>query len=376
VVFAVAGAHFFHDIFTALLAPLLPLIIDKLGLSLLLAGSLVVTSQIVSLLNPLIGSFVDRHRLHRGLVVAAPGVTGTLMCLIGIAPSYAVLVVLLLTVSCSMAAIHVAGPVLVGRYSGAAMGRALSLFMVGGELARTLGPLVAVQLVAWLSLEGMWRVAPVAAAASLLLWWRLAGVRDVRPNGRPARLLEVWGRMRTIILGVAGILMARAFLVGGLTTFLPTYLYDEGRGTSFWMANVSLSVLELAGAAGAFSAGTLSDRWGRRRVLLAALALAPPLMLLFLATGGVVRLLVLVALGLVTFATTPVLMAVMLENSGDDPTAANGTFMMISFALRALIILAVGAAGDVLGLHATYLLCAAMAALGLPFLLLLPASRE
>jgi FSR family fosmidomycin resistance protein-like MFS transporter len=182
--------------------------------------------------------------------------------------------------------------------------------------------------------------------------------------------------MRTIILGVAGILMARAFLVGGLTTFLPTYLYDEGRGTSFWMANVSLSVLELAGAAGAFSAGTLSDRWGRRRVLLAALALAPPLMLLFLATGGVVRLLVLVALGLVTFATTPVLMAVMLENSGDDPTAANGTFMMISFALRALIILAVGAAGDVLGLHATYLLCAAMAALGLPFLLLLPASRE
>jgi FSR family fosmidomycin resistance protein-like MFS transporter len=298
------------------------------------------------------------------------------MCLIGIAPSYAVLVVLLLTVSCSMAAIHVAGPVLVGRYSGAAMGRALSLFMVGGELARTLGPLVAVQLVAWLSLEGMWRVAPVAAAASLLLWWRLAGVRDVRPNGRPARLLEVWGRMRTIILGVAGILMARAFLVGGLTTFLPTYLYDEGRGTSFWMANVSLSVLELAGAAGAFSAGTLSDRWGRRRVLLAALALAPPLMLLFLATGGVVRLLVLVALGLVTFATTPVLMAVMLENSGDDPTAANGTFMMISFALRALIILAVGAAGDVLGLHATYLLCAAMAALGLPFLLLLPASRE
>jgi FSR family fosmidomycin resistance protein-like MFS transporter len=242
---------------------------------------------------------------------------------------------------------------------------------VGGELARTVGPLIAVQLVAFLGLEGMWRIAPLAAASSLVLWWRLAAVPAIRPSGRPARLAEVWGRMRVVILGVAGILMARAFLVGGLTTFLPTYLY--GAGSSFWFANLSLSVLELAGAGGAFISGTASDRWGRRRVLLVALALSPPLMLIFLAASGPLRLLVLVALGLVTFATTPVLMAVMIENSGADPAAANGTFMMMSFALRALVILAVGAMGDVLGLHTTYLLCAAMAALGLPFLRLLPA---
>jgi FSR family fosmidomycin resistance protein-like MFS transporter len=371
VVLAVAGAHFFHDVFTALLAPLLPLIIDKLGLSLLLAGSLVVISQIVSLFNPLLGSLVDRYRLHRMLIILAPGVTGTLMCLVGVAPSYAVLVVLLLTVSCSMAALHVAGPVWVGQYSGSTIGKGLSFFMVGGELARTVGPLIAVQLVAFLGLEGMWRIAPVAAASSLVLWWRLAGVPEVRPAGRLARLTEVWGRMRTVILGVAGILMARAFLVGGLTTFLPTYLY--GAGSSFWFANISLSVLELAGAAGAFVSGTLSDRWGRRRVLLVALALSPPLMLAFLSVAGPLRLLVLVGLGLVTFATTPVLMAVMIENSGADSAAANGTFMMMSFTLRALVILAVGALGDALGLHTTYLLCAAMAAIGLPFLLWLPA---
>jgi FSR family fosmidomycin resistance protein-like MFS transporter len=370
VVLAVGGAHFFHDVFTALLPPLLPLIIEKLGLSLLLAGSLVVLSQIVSLFNPLLGSLVDRHRLHRLLVITAPGVTGTLMCFVGVAPSYAVLVVLLLTVGCSMAALHVAGPVLVREFSGASIGRGLSYFMVGGELARTVGPLVAIQLVAFLGLEGMWKIAPAAAASSLVLWWRLAGMPRTRPPGRPSPLPDVWRRMRRVILAVAGVLMARAFLVGGLTTFLPTYLY--GDGSTFWFANLSLAVLELSGAAGALASGTLSDRWGRRRVLLVILVLSPLLMLAFLSVGGAMRLLLLVPLGVVTFSTTPVLMAVMIENSGADPAAANGTFMMMSFAVRALIILAVGALGDALGLHQSYMLCAGLAAVGIPFVLLLP----
>ena len=49
--------------------------------------------------------------------------------------------------------------------------------------------------------------------------------------------------------------------------------------------------------------------------------------------------------------------------------------MMISFALRALIVLAVGFLGDVLGLHQAYLISAALALLGLPFLFMLPPSK-
>jgi hypothetical protein len=50
--------------------------------------------------------------------------------------------------------------------------------------------------------------------------------------------------------------------------------------------------------------------------------------------------------------------------------------MMISFAARSLIILAVGAMGDALGLRAAYVWCAWLAALGLPFVLVLPPSRN
>ncbi|UCH82559.1 MAG: MFS transporter [Candidatus Latescibacterota bacterium] len=374
VVLPISAAHFVHDIFTALIAPLLPLLIQKFSLSLTQAGSLVFIMQLPSLLNPILGSLTDRYKLHRSLVVIAPGVTGTLVCLMGLAPGYAGLVVLLLTAGFSVAGIHVGAPVLIKANAGDAVGRGMSFFMVAGELARTVGPLVAVQLAASFGVGGLWRVIPVAVASSLLLWWRLGSVPEYEPEGQPSQLFAVWRSMRRIFAALVGILVARAFMGAALTTYLPTFIYGEGH--SLWLANISLSVLELAGAAGALTAGTLSDFLGRRRVLTWAVLLGPPLMLLFLFAGGPLRLIVLVALGFVTLSTTPVLLAVMIENSGANPAAATGTFMMISFAIRGLIILIVGGAGDLFGLQAAFVGCAILAVFGLPFVFLLPQDRR
>jgi FSR family fosmidomycin resistance protein-like MFS transporter len=176
------------------------------------------------------------------------------------------------------------------------------------------------------------------------------------------------------VLGaVFGVLVARAFMAGALTVYLPTFIYSEGGG--LWRANISLAVFEAGAALGAFTAGTVSDWIGRRRVLLAAVLLSPALMVLFLQFDGPERLVVLATLGFMTLSTTPVLLAVTIENSGANPAAANGTFMMMNFAVRALIILAVGAMGDAVGLRQAYLWCAGLALLSVPFVLLLPSDR-
>jgi len=373
-VLLLAAGHFVHDVFTAFLAPLLPLLIQKLGLSLVQAGSLAVFTQIPSVLNPILGSLADRYAFRKLLVIVAPGATGVLMCLIGVAPSYGALAILLLAVGCSLAMLHLAAPVMIHQVAGFSVGRGMSYFMVAGELARTAGPLIAVQLVASLGLEGMWRIIPVAVASSLVLWWRLRGVSEPRSTSRPDRLLAVWRGMRAVMIPVTGILISRAFMAGALATFLPTFLYGEGE--SLWMANISLAVLELAGALGAFTSGVLSDRIGRRRVLLVAVALSPPLMLLFLLSGDLLQLPALAALGFVTLSTGPVLMAVTIENSGANPAAATGTYMMVAFSARSLILLAVGALGDALGLRLTFYLCALLGALGVPFAMLLPGATR
>ncbi len=104
------------------------------------------------------------------------------------------------------------------------------------------------------------------------------------------------------------------------------------------------------------------------------LVASPPLMLLFLQTEGLAQLAVLALLGITMLSTAPVIMAMVLENAGDNPAAANGTYFMISFAARGMILLVVGALGDSIGLRAAYYWCAGFAMLGLPFVLLLPKS--
>ena len=99
-------------------------------------------------------------------------------------------------------------------------------------------------------------------------------------------------------------------------------------------------------------------------------------MLLFLQTEGFAQLAVLALLGITMLSTAPVIMAVVLENAGDNLAAANGTYFMISFAARAMILLVVGALGDSIGLRAAFYWCAGFAMLGLPFVLLLPKSRS
>ncbi len=116
-VLTITGGHLIHDIFASFVAPLLPLIIKKLGLSLTLAGSLAAFQQFPSLINPFLGLLADRVSL-RWLAVLAPTVTAAAMSAIGLAPSYTALVALLLVAGVSSAAWHVPAPVIVARAAG------------------------------------------------------------------------------------------------------------------------------------------------------------------------------------------------------------------------------------------------------------------
>ena len=53
--FPILLGHFVHDIYTAAVAPLLPVLIEKLSLSLTAAGSLSAIMQLPAVLNPFFG---------------------------------------------------------------------------------------------------------------------------------------------------------------------------------------------------------------------------------------------------------------------------------------------------------------------------------
>ena len=178
-VLTITAGHAVHDTYTAFLAPLLPVFIANLALSRTEAGLLTVFQQSPSLLQPFIGHLADRVSL-RYFVILAPAVTAVTMSLLGVASSYAALAFLLMAVGLSSAGFHAVAPVMAGNLSGRRLGQGMGFWMVGGELGRTLGPIVIVSAIKLLGLESTPWLMTAGFLASAILYVRL---RDV--PGRP-----------------------------------------------------------------------------------------------------------------------------------------------------------------------------------------------
>lgn len=363
----VSFSHFVHDVYTSFLSPLLPLLIDKLSLSLSQAGLLSTVMQIPALLNPFIGLFADNKGLARWLVILAPSLTAFPMSFIGLAPSYGILLLLVLATGVSVALYHVPAPVLVARYSGGKKGRGMSFFMTGGELARTIGPMLAVGGVALLGLEQFHFVLVFALMTSVVLYYALDRETEKTAVKKSGSLAKAYGEIGHVLRPLAGILTARAFMHASMGVFLTVFV--EKQTGSLWYGGMALALYEAFGVAGVLSAGILSDRLGRGRVMLWALVTAPAAILVFVFTSGVLKIAMLLVTGFSVLSTTPVMLALIQETAADNPSAANGLFMMVSFAVRSFAVVLVGAIGDVAGLENMFIISALVGFTAIPFLL-------
>ncbi|WP_322794045.1 MFS transporter, partial [Bellilinea sp.] len=262
---AIAAAHGVHDTYQAFLPPLLPLLIEKFSLIKTEAGLLSVFSTAPSLLQPFIGYLADRRSL-RIFVILTPALTALAMSLVGIAPFYWLAAMLLLIAGLSSASLHATGPVLAGRLSASRLGLGMSFWMVGGELGRTLGPII---IVAAVSTLGVQRTPWLAVGGVLVSLWMAYQLRHLPRRHPESHQALPWKKaiitMRPVLIPLSIILVTRALAFVSVSTYLPTFLTEEG--ASLMLAGASLSVLEAAGVIGAMISGSLSDRIGRRPVM-------------------------------------------------------------------------------------------------------------
>jgi len=345
-VIPVIAAHLTHDIYTSSVAPLLPVLIEKMTLSLTQAGLLTTFMQLPGIFNPFIGYIADKVSF-RYFVILAPAVTGTIISSIGFAPNYASLAILLFCAGISTAAFHAPAPAFIGKVSGRRLGLGMSLFMAAGELAYAIGPLLAVWAVTTWTLEGFWRLAVLGWLASLILYLRLRNFST--PIEKPGNLRSILPALPGLYLPIALFSLIRYPLLESLTTYLPTLM--NMRGASLWVAGASLSVLMVSGVAGVLLIGPVSDRWGRKTVLIVVTLATTGLALLFLKASGWWTVAILIGLGFFSMSTNPVLMAIVQERFPNNRAMANGIYMMVSFVLRPLGTVAVGLMGDSIGLE-------------------------
>ena len=367
-VITVSMAHLIHDTYSAFLAPILPLLISKFGITVLMAGLLDIVRKIPALANPFIGLMADRMSV-RYFVILAPAVTSVAMSLLGIAPSYVFIVILVFMAGIGSTIFHVPAPVMIKHVSHNQIGKGMSYYMLGGELARTLGPLIILGAISLWGLEGTYRLIPLGIIASIILYFRLRKIEISQDFKKKKEISarKTFNNLIPFFITIAGIMFFRAAMKSALTIYLPTYL--TAKGSSIWVAGISLSILQFAGAGGTFLAGIISDKIGRKNSLLIISIANPILMFLFIYLHGIWTIPVLVVTGLFLFGSGPVILALVHDLDSEHMSFINGVYMTINFIFSSVMVLGVGYFADTIGLDFTYKICAWLALGSIPFVL-------
>ena len=370
-VLTIAVGHFFHDIYTSILAPILPLLVDKLGITMAMAGMLDVVRKSPTILNPFFGIIADRICV-KYIIIITPAITGISMSLLGLAPSYPILLILLFTAGLSSALFHIPSPVLIKKFAPNNTGTAMSFYMVGGELSRTLGPLFITAAISWWGFEGSWRIMPISIIASILLFAQLKDLKRedlIKQDKKTEKAIQTLKRHLGFFSTISGYTLFRSGMKLSLTLYLPVYMTIHG--ASLWLAGIALSVFQFSGVGGTLLAGYFSDKIGKKNVLLIAGILSPILMFWFTMSETAWQFPILILLGLVVFAPGPVMLTLVQDTNTDRPSLMNSIYMTISFSISSLMALMVGIMSDFWNIDISFKICVALAVFSIPFVFLL-----
>ncbi|NPA60242.1 MAG: MFS transporter [Epsilonproteobacteria bacterium] len=377
-VLTISLAHLAHDTYSAFLAPILPLLIEKLDMSLSMSAFLDIARKLPSLLNPFFGLLAERTDA-RYFVILSPALTAFSMSLLGVSNSYAFLLVLLTISGISSTLFHIPSPGIIKASSGNKLGRGMSFYMVGGELARTLGPLIITGAVSLWGLENTWRLMPFGFLASLILYYKLKDFtftqkKFTKKAEKGSAIAEV-KRFLALFGVMGGFMFFQSAMKMATTLYLAVYLTQHG--FSLWYASIALSVLQFFGVIGTFLSGNISDKIGRQKTLVIMSTGAAITMTLFLLNSNLyITFILLALLGIFMFANGPIMLSVIHEVETKMPTFINSVYMTINFSISSIVVLGMGIFGDKLGLDTTYEIAAVLAYLAIPFALSLNYAKD
>lgn len=366
---AIAVLHGVNDAYASFLHPLLPRLMTRFDLAISDAAVLTTTLAIsAALAQPLFGHLSDL-RGRRLLIAVGPAATGVFLSLMGLASGFGTLVLLLVLGGLGSAAFHPAAAATAARVTaGRGSGLRHAVFSFGGAAGYAAGPLLAVLVVAWRGLEGLWVAMLPALVLAGPLWFALPAdpVRD-RPSGK-SRPDAADGR-RSALGRRAGALfagpIALAFGISALTAFVqrvfltmePIIMAEAGKSEIAGAA--ALTVYLAAQAGGTLGGGWLADRVDRRNLLIGITLLAFPayFLALWLPAGGAPALVFVALAGALGMAVLPPIVVIAQEAAPGRAALNSGIVMGLAWATGSIGVLGAGILGDMLGARAAALAC-------------------
>lgn len=315
-------AHFSHHLIAALLQPLLPLIRDDFKLDYTQAGWVVSAFTLAYGISQLpAGWLADRIGARLLITIGISGVAVSGL-LVGLSPSYTIMVIFLVVMGILGGGYHpAASPLVSEAVEEKNRGRALGLHQIGGTASFFLTPLIAVGIATAL---GGWHwsfiILSILTFLFGIIFYVILGRRgdtkqpEHKLSDSQTETASTTNYLRRLIpfIIIGASLQVVTF---SAISFIPLFAVDHLR-TSEKVGAALLSVAQFAGLWAGPLGGYLSDRIGKVPVMLAvALAAGPAVYLLNLVSLGWSISIVLLVVGSCQYVGMPVSESYIISHS-------------------------------------------------------------
>lgn len=340
VLLMVSMGHLLNDMFQSVIPSIYPMIKETLGLSFMQIGAITLTNQITSsLLQPLVGYFSDRHPKPYALVVGMCFTLAGLM-LLSMANSFPLVLLSVAFVGVGSSVLHPESSKIARMASGGAKGMAQSVFQVGGNVGRAIGP-VAVALV--VVPHGQGSIRWFALLAVVALWVLTRICRWYR------RQLELYGRSkskfdlenvshlsrRQIVVALAVLLVlmfSKDFYTANIQSYLTFYMIEKF-GLSVTASQYVLFAFLVSTAVGLLIGGEVGDRYGRKYVIWFSILGSSPFALLLPYCNVAWTIVLAILVGMVMSSAMSAILVYGTELLPGNVGMISGAFFGLSFGL-------------------------------------------
>ncbi len=365
---SISLAHALNDTMQSLLLASYPLFKSGFNLDFAQIGLITLAYQCTaSLLQPLIGTYTDRHPQPFSLV-AGMAFTLSGLLLLAHAHSFYVLLLAAALVGSGSSIFHPEASRVARLASGGQHGLAQSIFQVGGNAGSAIGPLLAAWFVlprgqSSLAVFSLMALGGMVLLSGVGVWYQRQHRRPSSHSQATALALPVPQVVRTMSILVA-LMFSKFIYMASISSYLIFYLMHH-YGIDARHAQYHLFYFLFAVAAGTLLGGPMGDRIGRKPVIwISILGIAPfTLALPYVSLGVSVGLMVLI--GFLLASAFPAMVVYAQELMPGRTGMVSGLFFGLAFGLGGLGAAMLGSWADRYGIDAVYQFCSFLPLLGI-----------
>ncbi|WP_413368374.1 MFS transporter [Lysinibacillus sp. 3P01SB] len=356
--------HLINDAMQSVIPAMFPLLERDMGLSYTQLGLISFTLNIfASVLQPVVGFVTDKkpmpYALPIGMVSSFVGLTMLIL-----APTYWMILISVLFLGLGSAIFHPEGSRVSFMSAGNKRGLAQSIYQVGGNSGQALAPLISAFLILPFGMNGAAVILVLTAIGifmltKIALWYKqrleeekLANVKKVLISSLPPLTKKQVG----IALGLLfTVIFARSFYTTNITNFYVFYLLEE-YGLTIKEGQLLIFLFMACGVVGTFFGGPLSDRIGRKNVILLSVVVPIPLCLALPYVPLWLVVVLLIAIGSLIMISFSVTVVYAQELVPSKIGTMAGLTVGLSFGMGAIGAVAIGLLMDVIGIEKTIII--------------------